>query len=318
MIRLFSTWYVRDLMKLTGYLWRRTLMGAFLLTVSNSFCLAESAAEGDVLLIHRGAIVLSHTGYYDKHASPPGLIDGTNEEYWESSYSFSARPYPHHFVIELDRTYALQRLAVSNLNNEEMNFPGVSAREVVFMGSTESAATGYRELVTIQGKQFDRAEVTLPEPVNVRWLKVLVKSNYGSKNSTELSELEAYGKPVGEAPQHPAITGVYATNYGPLRIAVEGNRVEGCYDVDAGYIWGTADGRVLQINWLEHQGEEQGVATLVLAANGSFLSGLWWEKGVMQGPWFGHKEVESNEIECDIASAAKALGIARKPLLPGE
>jgi len=306
-------------MKLTGYLWRSILMGALLLVVAGNACLAAPAAvaidaSGDILLMQRGAIVLSHTGYYGKELPPPGIIDGTTDEYWASSI----KPYPHYFIIELDRTYAIQRLAVSNVNNDEADEPGVSAREVVFMGSVESDRTGYTELATIQGKQFDRAEITLPEPVHVRWLKVVVKSNYGNKTTTEVSELEAYGDPVGEAPEHPGLDGVYLTNYGLIRIVAKGNRVEGCYDHDAGYIWGSTDGRALQISWLEHKGTEKGVATMVLAGNGDFLSGLWWTDGVMMGPWFGQRVRNFADIKCDPASTARNLGVAHEQLLSGE
>ncbi len=309
-------------MKLTGYRWHCALIGTFLLVVTGDSGLAASTAEaksvpGDLLLMQRGAIVLSHTGYFDNHMSPPCIIDGTTDKYWASSEGFKARPYPHYFIIELDRAYALQRLAVSNVDNDEPDFPGVSAREVVFMGSTESAETGFEKLATIQGKQYGRAEVTLSKPVNVRWLKVLIKSNHGNEYSTELSELEAYGKPVGDIPTHPDLSGVYMTNYGLLRIAVNSDRVEGCYDLDAGYIWGTTDGRTLNIDWVEHKGKEKGKATLVLAGNGSFLSGLWWENGVVMGPWYGQRQPQPSEIECEITSAASGVGINRKRLFSG-
>ncbi len=295
----------------------RNMMVAFLLAATSSFCLADPAEEntftsGDLALMQRGAVVLFHTGYYDHRMPPPGLIDGTNTEYWASSGEGKSKPYPHYFIIELDRVYAVQRLALSNVNNDEADFPGVSAREVVILGSTESDATGYKQLAKMQGKQFGRVELTLPEPVNVRWLKVMVKSNYGNKYSTELSEIEVYGKPVGDAPVHPDISGIYMTNYGLLRIDVQGKRVEGCYDLDAGYVWGTTDGRVLNINWVEHKGTEKGDAILVLASNGRFLSGLWWEKDVMMGPWYGKRVREATEIECKPPSAAAALGIERK------
>lgn len=290
------------------------LVAAFMLAWTTGLCLAGVAEEntynsGDRALMQRGAVVLFHTGYYDHRTPPSGLIDGTTSEIWASSGEGKAKPYPHYFIIELDRVYAVQRLAVSNVNNDEADFPGVSAKDVVILGSTESDAEGYRQLASIEGKQFGRAEVTLPKPANVRWLKVLVNSNYGHKYTTELSEIEVYGAPIGDAPKHPDPSGVYMTNYGLLRIDVQGNKVEGCYDLDAGYVWGTTDGRVLNINWVEHKGAEKGDAILVLAGNGSFLSGLWWEKDVMMGPWYGKRARGATAIACKPPSAAAALGI---------
>ncbi|WP_456405657.1 discoidin domain-containing protein [Thiolapillus sp.] len=261
----------------------------------------------NILLMKNGAVILAHTGQYDKEFPVNAMIEGTLQNYWASSNPGPRGWAPQSFVIELDQQYSLARLVVDNRETDEKAFPGVSARQVRFSASTESSKSGWKPVATVDALQFSRKEVKLTRPVTARWLKVEVLSNFGNASYTEINELEAYGKPLGRKVPFMDPNGVYQTNYRLLQLQVEGDRVTGCYEMDRGYVHGTTNGRVFDIEWIEHKGEERGTALLVLSSGG-FLNGLWYEDGVMKGPWYGNKLRGQAEIDCDPVTAAMGVG----------
>jgi len=268
---------------------------------------AAQTKDRNILLMKNGGVILAHTGQYDKEFPVNAMIEGNLHNYWASGKPGLRGWAPQSFVIELERQYALTRLVVDNREIDEEAFPGVSARKVRFSASTESSQSGWQPVASMEAAQFARKEVILDKPVRARWLKVEVLSNYGNKSYTEINELEAYGKPVGDKAPFIDANGVYQTNYNLLKLQVDGNKVTGCYELDKGYVHGTTNGRVFDIEWIEHKGEERGRALLVLSSGG-FLNGLWYQKGIMKGPWFGNKLQGQQTIDCDPVSAAIGVG----------
>ena len=265
------------------------------------------AKDRNILLMKNGGVILAHTGQYDKEFPVNAMIEGNLLNYWASGKPGPKGWTPQSFVIELDREYELSRLAVDNREIDEKAYPGVSARKLRFSASTESSQSGWQPVSLMEAAQFGRKEEILDKPVRARWLKIEILSNYGNKSYTEINELEAYGKPVGDEPHYIDSNGVYRTNYQLLKLQVDGSTVTGCYELDKGYVHGTTNGRVFDIEWIEHKGEERGRALLVLSSGG-FLNGLWYHEGIMKGPWFGNKLQGQHTIDCDPVSAAIGVG----------
>lgn len=265
------------------------------------------AESKNILLMKSGAVILAHTGQYDKEFPVNAMIEGNLQNYWASGKPGPKGWYPQSFVIELEQQYSLTKLVVDNRETDEKAYPGVSARQLRFSASTQSAQSGWKPVVTVDALQFSRKELTLAKPVPARWLKVEVLSNFGNEDYTEINELEAYGKPMGRKVPFMDPNGVYQTNYRLLKLQVDGKRVTGCYELDNGYVHGTTNGRVFDIEWIEHKGEERGKALLVLSSGG-FLNGLWYEEGIMKGPWFGNKLHDQTTIDCDPVTAAMGVG----------
>ncbi|WP_041066253.1 discoidin domain-containing protein [Thiolapillus brandeum] len=274
----------------------------------------ESAAQVNVLAMKNGGVVLAHTSQYDKEYPVNAMIDGSLENYWASGKPSPEGPYPQSFVIEMDQVYALEKLVIDNRETDEEDYPGVSAREVRFSVSATSSREGWKPLLTVQALQFGRKEIRLPKPVNGRWLKVEIMSNYGNPMFVEINELEAYGQPVGKKAPFPDANGVYQTNYQLLMLEVDGEEVTGCYELDKGFVYGKTNGRVFDIKWVEHKGKESGTALLVSSSDG-FLNGLWYEDGIMKGPWFGNKLPDRATIQCDPVSAAMGVGFNASTLV---
>ncbi len=267
---------------------------------------ASEAEDKNLLLMKHGAVVLAHTGQYSMEYPVNAMFDGRSQDYWASAAPGPGGWRPQSFVIELQQRYRLDKLVVDNRETDEEGYPGVSAREVRFSVSTESPKSGWKPVATIEALQFSRKEVALSRPVEARWMKVEVLSNYGFA-LTEINELEAYGKPLGQGAPFMEASGIYRTNYGLLKLEIDGDKVTGCYEMDKGYVHGTTNGRVFDLEWIEHKGKEQGTALLVLSSGG-FLNGLWYDAGILEGPWFGTKLDDESSIDCDPVSAAMGVG----------
>lgn len=261
-----------------------------------------AAAELDLLDMEAGALVLSHPGQYNEDWPAMALIDGNLQHGWSSTRGL---PFPASFLVELGGVYAIDRIAADNSGNDEHYFGGISARRLSFEGSVEGPASGYQPIGNLELPAAGRAQQQLAQAVPARWIRITIESNHGHPSFTELMELEAYGKPVGAQPVHPDYSGHFMSNYRMVQFRRQGDRVEGCYDLDGGYLWGWTDGRVMRINWREHEGEQAGIALLVVSASGDFFNGLWYEGAKLSGTWFGNREVNGQQCRCDIDGMAR-------------
>jgi outer membrane protein OmpA-like peptidoglycan-associated protein len=112
-------------------------------------------------------------------------------------------------------------------------------------------------------------------------------------------ELEAYSAAAGEAPKQRSVSGVYGMNYNLMRLEQAGNTIEGCYDFHNGTLSGTTDGRVIRFQWIEDN-PRTGTAVMVLSADGTFLNGLYYEKGAYRGLWYGAKVIDERQPRCTL------------------
>jgi hypothetical protein len=263
-----------------------------------------AAGEIDLLDMQSGAILLSHPGQFNEELPAVALIDGTTDYGWSSKRNL---PLPASFVIELADTYLVERVAADNSGNDESFFPGISARGVRFSGSVSGPTEGFAEFAHTEVPPGGRAEAVLAEAVPVRWIRVTIESNHGLSSFTELMELEAYGRPAGPAAGPASIDGHFMSNYRMVQFRRAGDKVEGCYDLDNGYLWGRTDGRVMWIDWREHGGKQAGTAVLVMSGSGDFFNGLWYEQGKLSGTWFGTRDPERRCL-CDIDRLAAEIG----------
>jgi outer membrane protein OmpA-like peptidoglycan-associated protein len=250
----------------------------------------------DLLDLANGAVVLSYTAQYSEKWPAIAILSGSNKIGWASP---KHKPTPHHFIIELPQNYELEKLVVDNSGNEEKGYPGISAKDVVFYASTTSATEGFEEIYAGEALQGEKQTFELETPAKARWLKVEIKSNFGHKDYTELMELEAYGKPVDTAPEPPALTGYYKTNYNLLQFQQDGNKILGCYDWDHGYLNGSAQNNAIRFEWFE-DGNQHGTALLVASMDGEFINGMWYENGTYRGTWFGSRDTSGEKTKCQI------------------
>jgi outer membrane protein OmpA-like peptidoglycan-associated protein/ankyrin repeat protein len=259
---------------------------------------ATAAADPDpktnLLEFANGSVIISGSNSYNGNWSVLNLADGSTKHGWASEKNAA---FPHTFVFELPQPHAISSVAVENTGDQTASYPGISSKGVVVYGSTISATKDFTELVSFEAQRGGRKEVDLNTPVTVQWLKFVVSSNWGDPDFTEIMELEACGQPVGPLPKVD-VSGIYQTNYGPLRLEQDGTDVAGCYDYRGGSLSGSLHGRVMQVEWRQDEGQRVGTGILVLSAEGDALNGVWYENGELGGEWSGQRG--GNPPECKV------------------
>jgi outer membrane protein OmpA-like peptidoglycan-associated protein len=261
-----------------------------------------AASRIDRLDFASGALVVLASSEYGGRWGAIKLLDGGTEKGWCSE---GGAPLPHMLVVELPQPFALTAIAADNTGAQDEGYPGISSRAITVYGSAESAEDGFVQLAALEAPRGGRREVTLPQAVTARWLKIVVGSNWGHAEYTELMELEAYGEPVGPAPQVEA-AGTFETTYGMMRLEQHGNRIRGCYDYRGGQLDGAISGRVLQLQWREEGVDRTGGAIFLVADDGAALFGVWYENGELRGEWSGPRAGPNQRAECAIAEAGLA------------
>jgi outer membrane protein OmpA-like peptidoglycan-associated protein len=252
--------------------------------------------DKDLLDLESGALALSATTQFGGKWNVQSLLSGSNTSGWSST---RGHPYPNNFVIELPRQYLLKSFVIDNTGAEESSFRGISGRHFVLSGSTTSHEEGFELILEGEAAQGDRKVFLLEEPTEIRWLKLEILSNWGNPHHTQLMELEAYGEPVGKVTQQRPIQGIYATNFGLMRLEQSAHVVIGCYDADNGILTGRTNGRVLKFHWWE-DGPSSGIAYLVLSSDGNFLNGLWYKRGQVEGLWYGRRVDDERRPQCQV------------------
>ena len=254
------------------------------------------AEDPDLLDLAEGALVLSHSSEYNEVWSALLLIDGTTSKGWCSKQS---APFPHEFVVELAAPTRLKTLSLDNTNAQEGSNPGISAKDVEIWVSSEGPDAGFKKVATVEVPKGARLDHALPSGTEGRWLKLRILSNYGEPQYTELMELSASGTAM-KRPEQPPLAGVYDTNYRLMLFEQDEAQVYGCYDWDGGLLTGSTDGRVVQFEWREDDGNQVGTAVMVLSADGKDLNGFWYEDGHYRGLWQGERAAAGRKPECTV------------------
>lgn len=242
----------------------------------------------NALALENGTVLKSYSSEYGDRSSDNwialALIDGNPDTGWSSAQNRSA---PNEFVFELSSVFSLSALMLDNSKSEEARYPGISARAATVSISTEAAAGPYREIFDGEVLVGRETEVALQTPVEARWVKLVITANGGYDRYTELMEFSAFGTPLSARREDRTYTGVYDTNWGAFYIEYDRGELSGCYDWSDGYFSGKAVGGLMNIEWLEDGGTDQGSAALAITEDGSQFSGLWYRNAALEGTWIG-------------------------------
>lgn len=265
--------------------------------------------EEDLLDLVNGAIVLQATSEYNESTwGALTLIDGTTKTGWATK---SGATIGNEITLELAD---LTKLSNFVIDTNGVDGKGRGAKNFTLYGSATSAADGYSKLVSGEAKEEDRTQFPIHHGDAVRWLRLAVTDNWGATDFTEIMELEAYGVRL-KTDENMELSGIFATNYDLMRIVQSGKSVEGCYDHDNGTLTGSTDGRVIRFEWRE-DGPQVGTAIMVLTADATYLNGLWYENGRLEGVWRGPLVTDGREPECQtgqsnlVTAAIKQSGVA--------
>lgn len=180
------------------------LLALFLLALS----LSSHAGNDSNLLVREGGARVSAfssvTGGadVDQLLPPRSMLDkpgvDLNDFVWCTADN---APFPHWVLFEFTQPQWLTTLVFNNALNDEMAYPGIAARHVEIWVSGASKD----KLVKVASFQLERnknGQSVRIDPVQVRWLKFVITSNWGNTTWTEVSAFAAYddgSRPAGFA-----------------------------------------------------------------------------------------------------------------------
>ncbi len=295
--------------------------------------IAQEAPETDWLDLGSGAAMVRFSSEYSTdwkaQWSALALLDGTTGLGWCSK---AGAPFPHEFVVELASTVRLESLTLDNTGNPERDHPGISTRGVEIHTSVAGPESGFE--LAASGEVERGGESTFPmESREARWIRIVIRSNWGHSEYTELMELSASGQAIGAATTS-QLTGVYEGRYEGrrLRTVLEQRDadVTGCYSGSGeGRLSGHAAERSAELEWRQDTDGGAGLngSLLLVVSDAGELSGLWFGRGSkadLVGRWTGERlaeEVGTAEglaaRECPAEDLASALDHAGRVTLYG-
>ncbi len=296
---------------------------------------AQQTPPADLLDLGSGAALLRFSSEYatDWKAewSALALLDGTTRLGWCSR---EGAPLPHEFIVELATVHRVESLTLFNSDNQEASQPGISTRAVEIHTSVDAPDSGFQLAASSEIERGGHTTINLEPPREVRWIKIVIRSNWGHPRYTELMELEAtvtaveVGNPSAKSAT--TLAGVYEGQYEGqiLRTSLtqRGADMTGCYSgAGEGRLSGHVAGRSAELEWrqpIDGGGGLNGSLLLVASDTGS-LSGLWYgrgDKSHLVGRWTGQRTAESRNVtarECPAEDLATALDWAGQATLYG-
>ncbi len=110
-------------------------------------------------------------------------------------------PFPHWVLFELKERQWLTTLVFNNALKEEAAYPGISARQIEVWAGTEGRDT-LKKVAAFQLERNKTGQSVRLEPLQARWLKFVITSNWGHPAWTEMNASAAYddgSRPAGFA-----------------------------------------------------------------------------------------------------------------------
>ncbi len=101
--------------------------------------------------------------------------------------------FPHWAVIELPKKEWLTTLIFNNaIPDEQGGWEGISAKNVRVEVSTVSAEQGFQSVASFELEREKNNQIVHIEPTEARWLKIVITSNWGHADYTELGKLGVF------------------------------------------------------------------------------------------------------------------------------
>lgn len=100
-------------------------------------------------------------------------------------------PFPHWVVFEFPARQWITTVVFNNALNDEMAYPGITAREVEIWVAGDDRQT-LRRVATFELERTRNGQSVRIAPVQARWLKFVVTRNWGHPTWTELGAFAAY------------------------------------------------------------------------------------------------------------------------------
>ncbi|MBT5185974.1 MAG: discoidin domain-containing protein [Kordiimonadaceae bacterium] len=272
----------------------------------------EPQFETNILHISWGGIAEADVNEAERHWSnwTIHLIDGKTGYGWTSEESIK---FPHELHFELAGSGTINNIVLDNrfepVIREDGTFSqeatGSSVKEFELLGSLAGKDGPYFSIAKGQANKDLRNAFALSEPVQARWLKLVIKSNWEGGGVTRLSELEINGE-LDErgAAAVEDVSGVYDHEYGDIILRQDGHEVYGCYGGGYGQLRGQIFGRIISLSWFSEI--DQNIGSAAFSATDKKIYGFWYgQNNIMGSPW--NSEKSSNLDGVDLGDCQQAI-----------
>jgi len=156
---------------------------------------AQSTKHENLFDYKKGVRVVDFSSNYEGNWDVQLLLENAPVEFeglpaWCTAYG---APFPHHATVELLKTEWLDIIIFNNkIPDETGGWEGISAKDIEVHVSTTSATSGFKHVVSFRLENNKNNQVVKITPVQARWVKFVVTSNFGYDGYTELGQLGAY------------------------------------------------------------------------------------------------------------------------------
>lgn len=150
--------------------------------------------QKNLFSVKAGAGIASFSSNYGGSWDVTNLIGGGED--WSGELPVwcteQNAPFPHWVVIELPKSAWFTTLIFNNfIPDEAGGWEGISAKDIEVHVSDVSATGGFKKVASFQLERNKSNQEVRVEPTQARWLKVVITSNWGHEEYTELGKLGA-------------------------------------------------------------------------------------------------------------------------------
>lgn len=240
----------------------------------------------NLLAIGNGAFVVEKSSEAALNWRAINIIDELASVGWASAKREVAN---QQLVIELPAKTTLRSVV---FDTASVDTNQSSAKDITLEISDASATSGFQQILATTLKDAkDGQEFPISQPVAGRWLRLSVKSNFGSTDYVEIMDIRGFGdqEPLAALEN---VSGTYESRFGVFHVKQEGTSITGCYETNGGEIRGGIENRVMTLTWKEIGSSHSGPALMVFSADGKQFRGAYGRDTIDNGffgEWGGKK-----------------------------
>jgi outer membrane protein OmpA-like peptidoglycan-associated protein len=245
-------------------------------TVSIAGTSSPPSSDINLAAFANGALIESVSSNYGSGWEARWITDGNPQTGWATEKGAKG---PFEIVISLPERSEFHALEFDVAGTES---PERSAKDIDILVSDTSATAGFAPLSSVALKPGeDHQRFAIAKPGAGRWLKLILKSNHGDPDYTELMEFRAFGRQLTQTPMPTDLSGTYISSaYGAFHLQQNGAALSGCYEHNTGLVDGGAESHLMRLTWHENgQPGSGGPAIMVLKRDGKSFEGWWADEG---------------------------------------
>ncbi|MEO8161006.1 MAG: discoidin domain-containing protein, partial [Arenimonas sp.] len=234
---------------------------------------APIAQDINLSAFANGALVEDASSEYGESWQARWITDENPQTGWATEKGAKG---PFSIVISLPESSEVHAL---EFDVAATDGSGRAAKNIDVLVSTTSATAGFALLTKVALKPgLDKQRFKLAKPGSARWIKLVINSNQGDADYSEVMEFRALGKQLTQTALPTNLSGTYSTDvYGTFHLLQDGAQLSGCYEHDSGLVQGGLEAHLMRLNWQQAHGK--GAAIMVLKRDGKRFEGWWADDG---------------------------------------